>query len=48
MMASNRDPSRDVLQTMLNPYDGFDTERLPERQPVNLGPFPRKVSKAVG
>ena len=44
MMASNRDPSRDVLQTMLNPYDGFDTER----QPVSLGPFPRKVSKAVG
>ena len=26
MIALNTDPSRDVLQTMLNPYDGFDVE----------------------
>lgn len=28
MLAMNNDPSRDVLQTLLNPYEGFDdTER---------------------
>ena len=28
MLAMNVDPSRDVLQTLLNPYEGFDdTER---------------------
>ena len=26
MMALNTDLSRDVLQTMLNPYEGFDNE----------------------
>ena len=26
MMARNTDLSRDVLQTMLNPYEGFDNE----------------------
>lgn len=30
MLAQNNDPSRDVLQTLLNPYEGFDdTERKP-------------------
>ena len=24
MLANNNDPSRDVLQTLLNPYDGFN------------------------
>ena len=27
MLACNKDPSRDILQTMLNPYDGFDNDR---------------------
>ena len=30
MLAMNYDPSRDVLQTLLNPYEGLeDTERAP-------------------
>ena len=30
MLAMNYDPSRDILQQMLNPYEGLeDTERVP-------------------
>ena len=27
MQEYNKDPSRDILQTMLNPYHGFDDDR---------------------
>ena len=43
MLAMNYDPSRDVLQTLLNPYEGFeDTNRSPHH------PFQTKKSSKQG
>ena len=50
MLAMNVDPSRDVLQTLLNPYEGFDdTERQPHPFQVKRSSKPdtRKNSRVV-
>ena len=43
MLQKNQDPSRDVLQTLLNPYEGFeDTERSPHPFQIKNSTHSRK------